>query len=161
MKELSPEQAKAASALARGLSQERAGQEAGVTRRTVIRWSKDPAFQREVNRLKLEIKEVKVETVERIVREEEISLSSLLPKALGVLQQILDDPDSRSSDRLKAVSLVGAWAGVAVAQSKLNDEQQFPSDIPSVQGGAEVDFSTLSDEELNRLYLEKLPGGSK
>jgi hypothetical protein len=162
MRQLTQQQLKAASALSRGLSQTKAAELAGVARRSVVRWLTDPLFTSEVEALKAERSAVQVELVQKIVIQEDVSLKDLLPKALATVKEILDNPDAKNCDRLRAASLICDWSGVkAAAQNKL-EEQSFPgSDMLTLDGGVEIDLSSLSDEELNRLYLEKLPGGSR
>jgi len=165
MPQLTEQQLKAASALARGLSQGRAAEVAGVNRRTVVRWLKeDPFFRSEIERLSAEVEDIRVEVVEKIIENEEVSLKDLLPKALKVVKEILDNPDSRSADKIRAASLVADWAGVRIAaQTNLlgANDSPFSLENSQVDGDGQDDYSQMSDEELRRLYFDTLADRNK
>ena len=113
---LTPPQIRAAELLAKGHSQESVGNTVGVSRRTIVRWLKREDFrnlsfgllgraaqlpQPSSNPLPESRKQSNVLTPQDLVGD-----------ALEAVQSILQDPDSRNADRLKAAALVGEWAGL-------------------------------------------------
>ena len=45
----------------------------------------------------------------------------LLPKALAKIEEILEDPEAKHSDQLRAAALIGNWAGLSKADSDVGD----------------------------------------
>jgi transcriptional regulator with XRE-family HTH domain len=113
---LTPQQIRSAELLAKGHSQEAVGNIVGVSRRTIVRWLKREDFrnlsfgllgraaqlpQPSSNPLPESRKQSNVLTPQDLVGD-----------ALEAVRGILQDPDSRNSDRLKAAALVGDWVGL-------------------------------------------------
>lgn len=88
---------------------------AEVSVRTIIRWMKLEDFQEALGRKGQQ----RTELVKEIVTISELQVVDLIPKALATIQEILENPDSRSSDRLKASELVGKWAGLGQTNLQL------------------------------------------
>ena len=112
---MTPIQLRAAQLLASGLTQEEVGKRVGVSRRTIVRWLGIQEFKNlsfglvslnPPEKGKVEIPLEKTET------QTNYALSDLVPMAIKTLVDILVDPEARRVDKLKAVSLVGEWAGL-------------------------------------------------
>lgn len=88
---------------------------AGVNVRTINRWVKLEEFQEALGRKT----EKRLELIQDVVKISELQISDLVPKALIAVREILENPDSRSTDRLKASELVGKWAGLGQANLQL------------------------------------------
>lgn len=167
LRQLTETQLKAAQALASGLSQGKAAEVSGASRRSVVRWLTDPDFCQKVAEFSGEIHEVKVEVLRETTRE--FNLENLIPKALNTVGQILEDANERSANKLKACTLIGTWVGMrSAAPSESEGSSGFPGDAflgehEKVQDytDPDYDFSQLSDEELKRLYFGSLSEGYK
>jgi hypothetical protein len=111
---LTSQQQQAASAIAKGQPLREIAESLRVSIRTVQRWQLLPEFSHEVERLQ----EVVSVQIDQAVQSEAVELScvysrlpSVLNRALTRLEAIIDDPDSRASDILKASQLLARWSG--------------------------------------------------
>jgi hypothetical protein len=113
---LTPRQIRAAELLAKGHSQQAVGDQVGVSRRTILRWLKEQDFKnlsyglagRGAEPPKKSVCERSPQPRQRNI----IKAEDLVPDALGAVQVILQDPDARNADKLKAAALVGQWSGL-------------------------------------------------
>jgi hypothetical protein len=162
VRQLSETQLKAAQALASGMSQGKAAEVSGASRRSVVRWLTDPVFCQKLAEFSGEIQQVKVEVLRETTRE--FNLENLIPKALSVVGEVLSDGDERTANKLKACTLIGNWVGMRSTSTSENEggdgfpgnaflrereENRDHSEIPE-------DLSKLSDEELKALYFKSL-----
>jgi hypothetical protein len=119
---LSPQQIRAAELLARGHSQQAAGESVGVTRRTILRWLKQEDFKNLsyglVGRVQSPPQPLQ-RSPERRQQSSGLTPQDLVEDALVAVRDILQNPDSRSSDRLKAAALVGEWSGLCRTMSEM------------------------------------------
>ena len=103
---LTPKQLQAVSGIAKGLAPSQIAKIIGVSTRTVERWQKLPEFIAALAQIQSEVsRQVKVELVEN-VSSVNSRLENLASKSLDCLEQILDNPDARSSDRIQAAKLL-------------------------------------------------------
>lgn len=103
---MSPDQSRRAlSILAQGGSQSQAAQAAGISTRTLQRWMRTDEFRQAQARISLAVGE-RIEALSDEISEQ---LKALTPISLKVIQEVLEDSDARTSDRLKAASLVIEW----------------------------------------------------
>lgn len=106
---LSSQQLQAASLLAKGSTEAEAAKVAGVTLRTVQRWKLVPEFAQIISEVNSRAVEATIEATATDIAEQ---IQALVPKAIGVLHEYLDNPECRASDRLRAVHILGGWAGL-------------------------------------------------
>ncbi len=116
---LSPEQLRALELLATGKSQTATADEIGVSRRTVVRWTKNPEFKQAltglgsnqfvINQDAIEPEIIKPQKSQLSIRER---LNSLIPAIIDTTEGILKDPDTRTSDRLKSAAMLAKWSGL-------------------------------------------------
>jgi len=117
---LDSKQIKAAKSLANGHSHQEVADSTGVSRRTVLRWLKNPEFNELYVNLCGEQKTVSIEEF----KEKKITLSNSFKQSdatslsfddqldalgfdcLNFLSELIRDPDARNCDKLKAVSLI-------------------------------------------------------
>jgi transposase len=123
---LSPQQIRAAELLAKGHSQQAVGESVGVTRRTILRWLKQEDFKNLSYGLVGRASPSPQPQPSQPQRERRQQKSSLTPQdlvedALSAVQNILIDPEARVSDKLKAASLVGDWAGLSMKKPPMHE----------------------------------------
>jgi hypothetical protein len=108
--ELTPKQLEAVSGIAKGLAPSQIAKVLGVSTRTVERWRKLPEFVAALNQIQSEVsRQVKVEVVEGVTSITS-RLENLASKSLDCLEQIIDNPETRSGDRIQAAKLLlGEW----------------------------------------------------
>lgn len=108
--ELSPKQLRAVSAIARGLSPSQIAKDICVSTRTLERWKKMPQFVAALSQIRGEVsRQVKAEVVEDVVSITS-RLENLASKSLNCLGEIVDDRNSRVSDRIQAAKvLISHW----------------------------------------------------
>jgi transcriptional regulator with XRE-family HTH domain len=113
---LTPQQIRSAELLAKGHSQEAVGNIVGVSRRTVARWLKREDFRNLsfglLGRAAQSPQPSPNPSPESRKQSNVLTPQDLVGDALEAVQSILQDPDSRNADRLKAAALVGEWAGL-------------------------------------------------
>jgi hypothetical protein len=110
---LSPSQIEAARLLAQGRSHQEVGDAVGVSRRTILRWLKEQDFK---NLSYASIGRPPQPPQRASERRQKVydplTPLDLVQDALEAVQDILNDPEVRISDRLKAATLVGQWAAL-------------------------------------------------
>lgn len=115
---LTPSQIRAAELLAQGHSQGEVGNAVGVSRRTVSRWLQEQDFRNLsfglLSRASQSPQESPQRSQEPRKQSHDLTPQDLVSDALEAVQGILQNPDSRNCDRLKAASLVGEWSGLGV-----------------------------------------------
>lgn len=156
---LTPQQILAAQSLALGQSQGVAAQRAGVTRITVVRWLRKPIFKQKVQEFKREIEEIEGESFREAAQEVGESIRENVKKILtpdelkAMLSEMAQDVDLSPTLRLRAAAQLGKWMGLEAPKPVSADgKDDFP--IQGLEG--EDDLKHLSDEELQRRYLETL-----
>ena len=157
---LTPQQILAAQSLALGQSQGVAAQRAGVTRITVVRWLRKPHFKEKVQEFKREIEEIEGESFREAAQEVGESIREntkriLTPDELKeILSNMAQDLELSPTLRLKAAAQLGKWIGLEAPKLVSPDgKDDFP--IKGLEG-IEDDLKSLSDEELQNLYLKTL-----
>jgi hypothetical protein len=104
--ELTPKQLEAVAGIAKGLATRQIAKVVGVSSRTVERWRKLPEFVAALAQIQGEVsRQVKVELVENVTSINS-RLENLASKSLDCLEQIIDNPETRNSDRIQAAKLV-------------------------------------------------------
>ena len=115
---LTPPQIRAAELLAKGHAQQEVGDIVGVSRRTIVRWLKQEDFRNLsfglLGRVTQSPQQVPQRSPENRRQTNDLTPQDLVCDALEAVKDILQDPDSRNCDRLKAASLIGEWAGLGV-----------------------------------------------
>jgi transcriptional regulator with XRE-family HTH domain len=110
---LSPQQIRAAELLAKGHSQQEVGDQIGVSRRTVLRWLKQEDFKNLSYGLVGRVGEPAKPPPQRSPQPTgTLKVEDLVGDALEAVKCILQDPDARTADKLKAAALVGQWSGL-------------------------------------------------
>ncbi|HEY9834115.1 MAG TPA: helix-turn-helix domain-containing protein [Stenomitos sp.] len=113
---LSQKQIRAAELLAKGYSQEEVGKAVGASRRSVSRWLQSEEFRNLSYGLVGRASQPPPRACERQSEGRQMTSrlnpEDLVPDALEAVRGILQDPDCRNADRLKAASLIGEWAGL-------------------------------------------------
>jgi hypothetical protein len=157
---LTQQQLIAAQCLALGQSQGVAAQRAGVTRMSVCRWLKKPAFKQKVEEFKREIEQIEGESFREAAQEVGEDIRKNVKKILTpdelktMLSEMAQDLDLSPMLRLKAASQLGKWIGLEAPKPTNTDgKNDFP--IKGLEG-VQDDLKSLSDEELQRRYLETL-----
>lgn len=115
---LSPPQIRAAELLAKGHSHQEVGNSVGVSRRTILRWLKQEDFKNLSYGLVGRAAQSPQPTQPQRSSQRRQESGSLTPQdlvedALLAVQAILQDPEARTCDRLKAAALVGEWSGLS------------------------------------------------
>jgi hypothetical protein len=111
--------AKAFDLLRRGKTQSETATSCGITVRTLQRWVSDAEkkIERQGDLVAVVAKTLSTESnsvVERLFNQEFFQrLDSLMPCCLQELESILQDPDSRKQDKIRACQLLGDWAGLS------------------------------------------------
>jgi len=115
---LTPQQIRSAELLAKGHSQEAVGNTVGVSRRTIARWLRREDFRNLsfglLGRASQSPQQAPQRSPESHKQSNELTPQDLVGDALEAVRSILQDPDCRNCDRLKAASLVGEWSGLGV-----------------------------------------------
>jgi maltodextrin utilization protein YvdJ len=110
MSGLTPKQLEAVSGISKGLTPSQIATVIGVSARTVERWQKLPEFIATLAQIQSEVSHrVRVEVVEDVAS---ISsrLENLASKSFNYLEEIVDDEEARTSDRLQAAKvLIANW----------------------------------------------------
>ena len=123
----SSQQLKVAQYLAVGETQKEAGQKAGVSRSSVIRWLKVPAFRQKVEELTAQYHLTQDETFIEAARES--VEDAITPHELVVyFSGILRNENVRISDRLKAGQCLGKWMGLEDGALNRVEVPELPSE---------------------------------
>ena len=110
---LSPKQIQAAELLARGYSHQEVADAINTSRRTVLRWLKLQDFRDlSFGLVHRAPQPTPQRSLESRKPSDNLTPQDLVGDALKAVQEILQDPDSRNADRLKAAALAGQWAGL-------------------------------------------------
>jgi len=111
---LSPLQIRAAELLAKGHSHQAVGDQIGVSRRTILRWLKQADFKNLSYGLVGRVTESQKQASPRSPQPYagNLKVEDLVNDALEAVRSILQDPDARIADKLKAAALVGQWSGL-------------------------------------------------
>jgi len=156
---LSSDQLIAAQCLALGQSHRVTAERVGVTKITVTRWLKKPAFKQKVEEFKREIREIEGESFREAAKEVGESVRENVKKILTpdelkeMLSNMAQDLDLSPTLRLKAATQLAKWHGMEAPKPVSADgKDDFP--IKGLEGVD--DLKSLSDEELQRRYLETL-----
>lgn len=157
---LTPQQILAAQILALGQSQTVAAQRAGVTRVTVCRWGQKPLFKQKVKEFQKEIEDIESNSFKEAAQEVGETIRENVKKILtpdelkAMLSEMAQDLDLSPTLRLKAAAQLGKWIGLEAPKPVSADgKDDFP--IKGLEG-VEDDLKSLSDEELQKLYLKTL-----
>jgi transcriptional regulator with XRE-family HTH domain len=161
-------QQEAAKLLAQGKTQEQVARDIGVTRRTISRWLQVPQFSRLARPPVLEVRidEESIATVQasvaevaeeaiatmqasvtEVAEEEKISIANLWHTALKTVRDILEDPDSRNLDRLRAAELVTKWIEL---------DGHFRRSREDAEKRSQPEQRGLSDETANEIRMKIL-----
>ncbi len=93
----------------------------GVTTRTVERWAVRPDIQQAVDQAKSKV----IETIEEAVCEKyKRAIEQMIPLALKTLHETLKGADVKSSDKLRAVQILGKWYGLEKSPVFVKTENQ-------------------------------------
>jgi hypothetical protein len=104
--ELTPKQLEAVAGIAKGLATRQIAKVVGVSSRTVERWRKLPEFVAAITRIQGNAsRQVEAELVSDITCVTS-RLENLASKSLDCLEQIIDNPEARNSDRIQAAKLL-------------------------------------------------------
>jgi hypothetical protein len=151
---LSPQQIRAAELLSQGHSHQEVGDAVKVSRRTILRWLKQNDFKNLSYGLVGRAVQAPqpVQAPQRSSERQSgsnLTVSDLIPDALLAVRDILQNPESRSCDRIKAASLVGQWAGLGQPARMLEVEAVkilieagwLPNEVLDavIDGGAELE----------------------
>lgn len=112
---LTPPQIRAAELLGKGHSQQETADLIGISRRTIVRWLKQEDFKSLCYGLigrSPSPQQPPQRSPERHKQSDTLTAQDLVDDALTAVKDILQDPDSRNVDRLKAAALVGDWVGL-------------------------------------------------
>jgi hypothetical protein len=131
-----PQQIKAAQALASGLSQGKAAKESGVTRITVIRWLKKPEFCRKVQELRGKAEKASdsafVQTTKEVTKKQVKAAGGITSNDLiEILAKVAKDEECRVADRIRATEVLGRWLGLGESKP-----YQQPPAVPSKPFGS-------------------------
>jgi len=145
---LSPPQIRAAELLAKNHSQQEVADAVGVSRRTILRWLKQPDFKNLsfglVSRVAQSPQQLPqpVYSSEKHRQSNSLTPQDLVEDALSAIRDILQDPDSRNCDRIKVAALVGEWAGLSQKKSQMTEMEAIK---------VLIEANWLSDEVLEVL----------
>lgn len=118
-----PTQIRAAELLAKGHPHQEVGDAVGVSRRTILRWLTKEGFRNLsfglLGRATQAPQSQPQRSPESRKQTNDLTPQDLVGDALEAVRDILQNPDSRNVDRLKAASLVGDWAGLGVQKTKM------------------------------------------
>ena len=114
---LTPKQMQGAELIARGYTHQQIGDAINVSRRTILRWLKQQDFRDLCFGLTHRApqptsQQAPQRSPESCKQSNALAPQDLISDALRAVQEILQDPDSRNCDRLKAAALAGQWAGL-------------------------------------------------
>lgn len=113
---MTPNQVRAAQLLAQGHTQQEAADASGVSRRTIVRWLATQKFRDLAFGLVGTNSRVENSPPPQAVSQNKKTsktLEDLIPLALEAVGEVLSDPDTRNTDKLKAAALVADWAGLS------------------------------------------------
>jgi predicted transcriptional regulator len=121
--------------LSQDISQSRVAELLKISRKTIGRWLKEPGFKEGIvsgRKAQLEaalVRNTPLEDVSKVVdTRSQTSLSErLISKCFAALDEVLSNPEARTSDRLKAAQIIlSQCGGGAVANFGLKQTEQRP-----------------------------------
>lgn len=142
------------SLFARGYSHPEISTEIGISTRTLSRWRGDYEIQINLNSRAAIKPKSDGELVAIAENRTSERINDLLDLALDNLEDILNDLELKTTDKLRAISIVWEWARLgkpSPIDEKIQDEFPFP-----VEAGECVELKKLSDSELQKLYFQHL-----
>ena len=170
---LTPKQIRAAELLAKGHSQQEAGKAVGASRRTVSRWLQKPEFKNLsfglVGRATLPPQSPpqppQRAASERHRQSSALTAQDLVEDALLAVRDILQNPESRSCDRLKAASLVGEWVGFGSDKNKMAEMEAVKvlidaNWVPSEVLDALIDGSSEMEKKVKDAFYNCFHNGN-
>jgi predicted transcriptional regulator len=106
---------KALMMMAKGMGTSEVANRLGVSQRTVQRWIKSEGVGNPMTQVCQEVVKNVAVKVEAVIGDDlqaqAIKLLRLSGKSLDCLEQIIDNPDTRTADKLTACKIVGDWVG--------------------------------------------------
>lgn len=116
---LSPQQKRAVVLLARGMPPKEVAEALDLSIRTLQRWKNQPEFKTQMQSVEVESgKAIATQIVENVTLDQlavaASRANSLMSQAIDFMELTLASPDSRVSDRLKIVQILGKWCGFEV-----------------------------------------------
>jgi hypothetical protein len=157
---LSPKQILAAQHLALGESQGKAAQIAKVTRVTVNRWLRLPAFKVKVEEFRKELEQIEGNVFTEVAKEvgekaKENALKTITPDELKAkLTEMFNDETLAPAHRIKIAQTLGKWCGLETPKPvSSSGDDSFPIKIDENET---ENLKDLSDDELMKRYLETL-----
>jgi transposase len=103
---LTLQQLEAIALLGKGTKTSEVSSQLGITQRTVQRWLKDDEFAKAVAEISRQATQLVVEATSFDLFKE---IESATESSVKLLTEIIENPDIRPSDRLKAVDIVRRW----------------------------------------------------
>lgn len=118
---LTQQQIRAAELLSKGHSQTSVAEMIGVGRRTVVRWLTHEDFKN-LSFGFISRQTTSTATISKVsrVQQKNLTASDLVEDALLTIQEILQNPEARNSDRLAASRLIKDWVYDEFAEVKIN-----------------------------------------
>jgi transcriptional regulator with XRE-family HTH domain len=106
---------KALNMMAKGMGTSEVAKQLGVSQRTIQRWIKSEGVSNPVMDICDEVVRRVAVRVDATIGDElklqALQLLRLSGKSLNCLEEIIDNPETRTADRLKACQIVGEWVG--------------------------------------------------
>lgn len=103
---LSPQQLEAVALLGKGTKTSEVASQLGITQRTVQRWLKDDEFAKAVAEIGREATKLVVEATSFDLFKE---IERATESSVKLLTEMIENPELRPSDRLRAVDIVRRW----------------------------------------------------
>jgi len=100
--------------LGKGVPQIDVAKKLGITARTLQRWAKQPDFQATMSQIRSQAFDQVVEATVKDIKDE---VSRLVPKALSVIEEALENQAIAPQHRIRAADIVGRWAGLQQPQA--------------------------------------------
>lgn len=126
MDTLSTTQTQALKLLIEGKTHQETADILGVSSKTIQRWVKQPTFSESLEALRST-------ALNEISDDVGNELKRLVPKSLAVIEQFLDNPGAKGSDRLRAASIIGSWSGL----------DNLPLQEQKIQASVEQELTTM------------------
>lgn len=138
---------------ARGYSHPAISLETGISTRTLSRWKRDYEIQINSRAAINPKSDSEIATAAQNTTSQRID--DLLDLALDNLEDILNDLELKTTDKLRAISIVGEWSRLGKSNPAVQKtECEFP--FPMEGGEQSLEVKDLSDDELRKVYFESL-----
>lgn len=112
--------------MAEGIPYHAIASQLGVTTRTIERWAVRPDIRQSVDQARTKA----LETIEEEVSEKyKRAIESMIPMALTTLHKTLKSAESRDSDKLRAVQILGKWYGLEKSPVFVKAENQTDPEV--------------------------------